>query len=145
VAVVPITLYDWVPAVSGGAFDFYLEKVDATLGAVGGGDKVALVAHSAGGWLARIFLGSVPYNGAHAVDRLGLSSYDVKWAMWRGVGRALEGLGFRVQRRVRSSDGPRAVLRLQVVCGDARSGCRTWSRWARRTSAWSGTHSAEWR
>eukprot|EP00959_Pyramimonas_sp_CCMP1952_P169563 3542252-Pyramimonas_sp.AAC.1 len=49
-----------------GHADFYLEKLDAEVSEAfhkHGGQKVHLVAHSAGGWLARIFLGDRKYNG----------------------------------------------------------------------------------
>jgi triacylglycerol esterase/lipase EstA (alpha/beta hydrolase family) len=46
--------------------DFYLKRLKAEVTEVYNrheGLKVHLVAHSAGGWLARIFLGEAMYNG----------------------------------------------------------------------------------
>ena len=64
---VPLAVRDWLPTVlQGESFAFYLNALDAALSrlhAGQGGRPVSLVGHSAGGWLARILLGSQPYQG----------------------------------------------------------------------------------
>eukprot|EP00240_Pyramimonas_obovata_P004110 CAMPEP_0118926640 /NCGR_PEP_ID=MMETSP1169-20130426/4288_1 /TAXON_ID=36882 /ORGANISM="Pyramimonas obovata, Strain CCMP722" /LENGTH=343 /DNA_ID=CAMNT_0006868233 /DNA_START=135 /DNA_END=1163 /DNA_ORIENTATION=+ len=64
--VMPLNSLEWFPTLWGGSFDFYLEKLQAVVSEVydkHGGQKVHLVAHSAGGWIARLFLGAAVYNG----------------------------------------------------------------------------------
>lgn len=64
-AVVDMRTVNWVPTLAGGAFSFYLDSVERTVLAHADafGAPCTLVAHSAGGWLARIWLGSEVYNG----------------------------------------------------------------------------------
>lgn len=64
--VVPLAVRDWLPTVfQGESFAFYLDALDAALSRLHASSKlpVSLVGHSAGGWLARILLGSQPYQG----------------------------------------------------------------------------------
>lgn len=62
---VPLRRRDWVPTLGGRSMTPILEKLDATVRLVQsetGGDRLNLVGHSAGGWIARIYLGEVPYQ-----------------------------------------------------------------------------------
>ncbi len=62
--VVPLKWWDWVPTVGGRSIAPILEKLDQTINselARTGASKVNIIAHSAGGWLARIYLGDRPY------------------------------------------------------------------------------------
>ena len=80
--IVPFRAVDWWPTLAGGAFDGLLETLDACVrGVVGGGAerrRVVLVAHSAGGWICRLWMGSkvrycgraTPYAGAKHVRAL---------------------------------------------------------------------------
>lgn len=63
--VAPLRRSQWFPTLVGGDFKFYLEAVDSALSQMTQDDdsRVALVGHSAGGFLARILLGDVKYQG----------------------------------------------------------------------------------
>ncbi|KAL4447616.1 hypothetical protein ABPG75_004835 [Micractinium tetrahymenae] len=62
--VVPTAMSDWFPVIYGASFDWYLKRMDSLLQSMHARhDRVALVGHSAGGWLARILLGGEPYQG----------------------------------------------------------------------------------
>lgn len=67
VSVARVSLADWAPTLAGGDFARVVDKIDACVreasAKVGGGKKVCVVAHSAGGWLTRLYLGSEPYCG----------------------------------------------------------------------------------
>ena len=76
VDVVPLRASDWYPTLAGGDFRAILDAIDASAtaasGATGGPDdpdhpddarRLVVVAHSAGGWLARCWMGSRPYSG----------------------------------------------------------------------------------
>ncbi|MEM6437231.1 MAG: lipase [Cyanobacteria bacterium P01_D01_bin.115] len=68
---VPLTRRSWLPTVGGRSVQPILTAIAATIAhaqAVTGSDRVNLVGHSAGGWIARIYLGDRPYN-VHQVDR----------------------------------------------------------------------------
>ena len=68
---VPLTRGDWWPTVGGRSMGPILQKLDHTVGTVlaaSGVDRVNLVGHSAGGWIARIYLGEKPY-AVHRADR----------------------------------------------------------------------------
>ncbi len=57
---------DWWPTLAGGDFSLIVDAIDACVreaSAKVGGAKVCVVAHSAGGWLTRLYLGSEPYCG----------------------------------------------------------------------------------
>lgn len=65
VLTVPLTRWDWVPTVGGKSVATILTKLDQSvqqLLAKTGAHQVNLVGHSAGGWIARIYLGEVPYT-----------------------------------------------------------------------------------
>lgn len=65
VATVPLTTWDWVPTLGGRSVTPILTKIDQTVQAMKqaqGCDRVNLVGHSAGGWIARIYLGDRPYD-----------------------------------------------------------------------------------
>lgn len=77
--VVPFRASDWWPTLAGGAFDTLLEKLDETARRAADERErvVVLVAHSAGGWLSRLWMGSkvsycgrAPYGGAKYVRAL---------------------------------------------------------------------------
>lgn len=66
VSVARVSLADWAPTLAGGDFARIVDKIDACVreaSAEVGGKKVCVVAHSAGGWLTRLYLGSEPYCG----------------------------------------------------------------------------------
>lgn len=68
---VPLTRRDWWPTVGGRSIQPILAAIAATvtqLQAETGSDRVNLIGHSAGGWIARIYLGEKPYQ-VHAIDR----------------------------------------------------------------------------
>jgi triacylglycerol esterase/lipase EstA (alpha/beta hydrolase family) len=61
---VPIRWQDWIPTLGGRSVAPILRRLDQTVQQVlkqTGSDKINLVGHSAGGWLARIYLGEKPY------------------------------------------------------------------------------------
>jgi len=63
--VVPITAWDWWPTLAGGSFTFYMKKLKPVVERMAREHgKVTLVGHSAGGWIARLFVGAAPYDGA---------------------------------------------------------------------------------
>ncbi|HEY9909087.1 MAG TPA: alpha/beta fold hydrolase [Thermosynechococcaceae cyanobacterium] len=69
---VPLRWQDWVPTIGGRSVTPILQRIDATVQQVlaqHGTGKVNLVGHSAGGWLARIYLGELPYC-VHPIDTL---------------------------------------------------------------------------
>ena len=62
--VVPLKWWNWVPTLGGRSIAPILEKLDQTVNIElekSGASKVNIIAHSAGGWLARIYLGDRPY------------------------------------------------------------------------------------
>lgn len=70
--VVPLRLGDWVPTVGGRSVSGIIDRLDATVQAVRSrhnADQVDLIGHSAGGWIARIYLGDrTPYQ-VHRADQ----------------------------------------------------------------------------
>ncbi len=69
--VVPLTQSSWLPTIGGRSMQPILMAIAATVTAVKaatGCDQVNLIGHSAGGWIARIYLGEHPYN-AHPIDQ----------------------------------------------------------------------------
>lgn len=68
--VVPLKRRDWFPTVGGRSVTPILQKLDQTVQSVRqqyGNSPVNIVGHSAGGWIARIYLGDSPYT-VHARD-----------------------------------------------------------------------------
>jgi hypothetical protein len=66
IAIAPVTVADWVPTLLGGDFRGILDAIDRAadeLTSRSKGEKIAIVGHSAGGWLARTWLGRSPYSG----------------------------------------------------------------------------------
>lgn len=64
--VVPLQWWEWLPTVGGRSIAPILVKLDATIKqakAEFATDRVNIIAHSAGGWIARIYLGDQPYYG----------------------------------------------------------------------------------
>ncbi|PSC75143.1 PGAP1 [Micractinium conductrix] len=62
--VVPMGIADWLPVLSGSSFDWYLRRLDAVAGELyARHGRIALVGHSAGGWIARLLLGGELYRG----------------------------------------------------------------------------------
>jgi pimeloyl-ACP methyl ester carboxylesterase len=62
--VVPLKWWEWLPTVGGRSIAPILEKLDRTVKQAQsdyGVSQVNIIAHSAGGWLARIYLGDRPY------------------------------------------------------------------------------------
>jgi hypothetical protein len=63
-AVVPLSRAAWLPVLAGSDFQFFLNRIDAALVELyDTHGSVAIVGHSAGGWISRILLGPVPYQG----------------------------------------------------------------------------------
>lgn len=61
---VPLRWWEWVPTVGGRSVTPILRQLDAAVQQVKhdlNAEKINLVGHSAGGWLARIYLGEIPY------------------------------------------------------------------------------------
>lgn len=68
---VPLTPASWLPTLGGRSVQPILMAIAETVEyakATTGNDRVNLVGHSAGGWIARIYLGDQPYD-VHRVDR----------------------------------------------------------------------------
>ncbi len=65
VAVVPVSTHEWLPnALAGRSFAWYLSRVKNELtGLFNRHGPVSVIAHSQGGVLAMILLGSQPYDG----------------------------------------------------------------------------------
>lgn len=62
--VVPLKWWEWLPTVGGRSIAPILARLDATVKDVlqrYDAPQVNIIAHSAGGWLARIYLGEIPY------------------------------------------------------------------------------------
>ena len=62
---VPLRQQDWFPTVGGRSMVPILRKIDKTVKQVlqeYNASKINLIGHSAGGWIARIYLGEKPYN-----------------------------------------------------------------------------------
>lgn len=62
---VPLRQRDWFPTVGGRSMVPILRQLDKTVKQVlreYNASKVNLIGHSAGGWIARIYLGEIPYN-----------------------------------------------------------------------------------
>lgn len=71
VRTVPLRRQDWFPTLGGRSMLPILTQLDATVQQLRqetGSDRINLVGHSAGGWIARIYLGEVPYD-VHPGDR----------------------------------------------------------------------------
>jgi pimeloyl-ACP methyl ester carboxylesterase len=76
--IVPLTVSSWFPTLGGRSVVPILKQLQSTiqsLQAEQGVTKINLIAHSAGGWIARIFLGDVPYfeetwSGRHRIATL---------------------------------------------------------------------------
>jgi pimeloyl-ACP methyl ester carboxylesterase len=62
--VVPLKWWEWLPTVGGRSMAPILARLDATVKDVlqrYDAPQVNIIAHSAGGWVARIYLGDIPY------------------------------------------------------------------------------------
>ncbi|EOD31907.1 hypothetical protein EMIHUDRAFT_45403, partial [Emiliania huxleyi CCMP1516] len=78
VAVVPLEWYHWLPTMSTNSYRPILDAIDHTVQhppAEEMASKIALVAHSAGGWLSRLYLSQKAHygrtwDGAKLVNRL---------------------------------------------------------------------------
>ncbi|MDJ0774285.1 MAG: lipase [Mastigocoleus sp. MO_167.B18] len=63
---VPLGRRDWIPTLGGSSFINILQKLDKTVKNVlfeFDVPQINLIGHSAGGWIARIYLGELPYSG----------------------------------------------------------------------------------
>ncbi|NJR60585.1 MAG: lipase [Cyanobacteria bacterium CRU_2_1] len=64
-ATVPLRRRDWLPTLGGRSVVPILQSLDRAVKQVmqeTGSDRINLVGHSAGGWIARIYLGEIPYD-----------------------------------------------------------------------------------
>lgn len=62
---VPLTQRDWFPTLGGRSMVPILRKIDQTVKQQleqHNTSKINLIGHSAGGWIARLYLGEIPYN-----------------------------------------------------------------------------------
>lgn len=62
---VPLQRWDWIPTLGGRPVTPILQRLDQTVKQVmreSGASDINLVGHSAGGWIARIYLGDKPYQ-----------------------------------------------------------------------------------
>ncbi|MBE9179680.1 lipase [Oculatella sp. LEGE 06141] len=62
---VPLQRRTWIPTIGGRSMLPILHQLDQTVKQImqdTGSDRINLVAHSAGGWIARIYLGEIPYD-----------------------------------------------------------------------------------
>lgn len=62
---VPLSKRDWIPTLGGRSIAPILRQIDRTVKqtlAQSGSSQVNLIAHSAGGWISRIYLGDKPYD-----------------------------------------------------------------------------------
>jgi len=80
--IVPLRKRDWVPTLGGRSVVPILQAIDRTVRQLQNrheSDRVNLIGHSAGGWIARIYLGDKPYDihGDVAGEK----------AIWRGRDR----------------------------------------------------------
>ncbi len=78
VAIVPLRQRDWLPTVGGRSMVPILRQLDQTIQRLleqSGASQVNLVGHSAGGWIARIYLGEKPYR----IHREVLETTDGLW------------------------------------------------------------------
>jgi pimeloyl-ACP methyl ester carboxylesterase len=74
--VVPLESRDWWPILRGGSFESYLGRAAALVDRLHVAQgPLALVGHSAGGWVARILLGGEPYQGGRLPSVL-------QWRFW---------------------------------------------------------------
>ncbi|MEL6555023.1 MAG: lipase [Cyanobacteria bacterium J06621_11] len=67
---VPLRRYDWLPTIGGRSVSNIIKALDATAQRAmidHNSNQINLVGHSAGGWIARIYIGELPYN-IHASD-----------------------------------------------------------------------------
>lgn len=65
VVTVPLLRRTWLPTVGGRSMLPVLQMLDRTVKQImqeTGSDRINLVGHSAGGWIARIYLGEIPYD-----------------------------------------------------------------------------------
>ncbi len=92
----PLTTQDWIPTTFAGAsFQFYVERIDAALQQLYDQyGRVAVVGHSAGGWVPRIVLGDQPYEGG----RLELLCVALNCVQHDGGEGLSTGLGLSVGR-----------------------------------------------
>jgi triacylglycerol esterase/lipase EstA (alpha/beta hydrolase family) len=71
VEIVPLATADWYPTLAGGDFREILDKIESAAQCLlsssssssSSSKKLLVVGHSAGGWLARCWMGSQPYSG----------------------------------------------------------------------------------
>ncbi|NJL88249.1 MAG: lipase [Leptolyngbyaceae cyanobacterium SM1_1_3] len=79
---VPLTRWSWLPTLGGRSIGPILQPLQDAIEQVleqSGAEQVNLVGHSAGGWIARIYLGDQPYD-VHARDRQ-------RQVIWQGRSR----------------------------------------------------------
>lgn len=89
--IVPLRVRSWFPTLGGRSVAPILQQLQATIATLRAEqevEKINLIAHSAGGWIARIFLGDVPYfdkswSGRHQIATLiTLGTPHTSWERW---------------------------------------------------------------
>ena len=76
VETVPVSTMDWLPSLLlGEPFTWFLDRMEGLASELSTeGDLVSVVGHSAGGWIARIYLAPVAYNGRQYAGERGVGS-----------------------------------------------------------------------
>ncbi len=83
--IVPLRKQDWLPTLGGRSMVPILRQLDRTVNLAltnSQSERINLIAHSAGGWISRIYLGDIPYtiHGDVTADRVGLWNANAKIA-----------------------------------------------------------------
>ena len=124
---VPLTRRDWWITVGGRPVTPILEQLDQTIRQVltqTGAEQVNLVGHSAGGWIARIYLGDVPY-----CDRVWAGRSKVKTLISLGTPHSSQERWTRTNLDFVNQSYPKAFHPdVQYVCvaGKASYGVPSW-------------------
>ena len=127
VTVVPVTRDMWFPTLAGADFTPMLDAIDTCVRSIGTSTErdVCVVGHSAGGWLARLWMGDAPYGthgktygGAARVQTLltlGTPHYSLEKYPF---GRIPENLAANVVVDSGPSDGSDSSRRFGFQCVD---------------------------
>lgn len=128
--VVSLRWWEWLPTVGGRSVAPILLRLDQTIKAVRAKyqcDRLNLIAHSAGGWIARIYLGDVPYYGQSWSGRsqvaclVSLGTPQVSLEPWASKNLDFVNLNY--------PGAFHAELSYVCVAGKAVLGEKKWSKW----------------